>query len=302
MWIFFFKCGLDRQKGTLPHLKILLNCSTNLDPSKNMKACEDFFLTVLHAHVVAVAEYLIESSQVNVGKAEDMAKEIIIRYVYFNPDVKVNTTDKVFLYCLQVLTLGLIWHGFNDALKEGDGDRILIYWKFLLAIFKVGKRRNYCKEAINLLMQFYFLLPRRLAEQLKWSRCINTRGVIGGNVPADLHLEHLNRRLKDILSNLRSNVTSKAIDRASRSLGMVHQVCETFEHENNAKKQSGRHTRPAFTKECRMICDVLRTQKTFLEQSSRCPSALKYVKSFLQECPTTVLEAWIPEKVNCYKW
>ena len=64
-----------------------------------MKACEHF-LTVLHAHVVATAEYLIESSQVNVGKAEDAAKEITIRFVYFNPDVKVNTTDKVFLYCL----------------------------------------------------------------------------------------------------------------------------------------------------------------------------------------------------------
>ena len=167
MWIFLFKSGLSKQKGTLPHLKILLNCATNLDPAKNMKACEDFFLTVLHAHVIAAANHLLESSLVNTDKVEVMAKEIIIRYVCFHPDVKVKTTDTVFLYSLQVLTLGLIWHGFNDSIKEGDGDRILTYWKFLLVIFKVGKRRNYCKEAMNLLMQYYFLLPKRLAEQLK---------------------------------------------------------------------------------------------------------------------------------------
>ena len=45
---------------TLPYLKVLLNNSANLDPSKNMKACEDFFLTVLHAHVLAAADHLME--------------------------------------------------------------------------------------------------------------------------------------------------------------------------------------------------------------------------------------------------
>jgi len=132
---------------------------------------------VLHAHVVAAANHLLESSLVRVDKCkvEDIAKEIIIRFVYFDPNVKFNTTNKVFLYCIQALTLGLIWYGINDSIKEGDGDRILT---FLLVIFKVGKGQNYCKEAINLLMQYYFLLPKWLAEQLKWSRCINARGVI----------------------------------------------------------------------------------------------------------------------------
>ena len=105
-----------------------------------------------------------------------------------------------------------------------------------------------------------------------------------------------------MLSNLRSNITSKAIDSASRSLGIVHHVCEVFEHENIAKKQSGEHTRPAFTKECNMICEVLKEQKTFLKHDCRCPPSLNYVESFMQKCPTTVLEAWIPKKMNYYKW
>ena len=153
-------------------MKVLLNNSANLDPSKNMKACEDFFLTVLHAHVLAAADYLTEMCCLTASSSEEISKEIIVGFVNFDPDVKIKTGDKLYQYSTQVLTLGLVWYGFNDAIKEGDGDRILIYWKFLLIIFKVGKRRNYCKEAINLLMQFHFLLPKRLAEQLKWSRCV----------------------------------------------------------------------------------------------------------------------------------
>ena len=30
--------------------------------------------------------------------------------------------DRIFLYATEVLTLGLIWENFHDAIKEGDGD------------------------------------------------------------------------------------------------------------------------------------------------------------------------------------
>lgn len=297
-----FKSGLTIQKATLPQLKVLINCSANVDPSRNMKACEDFLLTVLHGHVVAAASYLMETTAMPLKNVEDVAKEIVVRFVNFDPNVKISTNDKLRLYSLQVLTLGLVWHGFNDSIKEGDGDRILTYWKFLLVIFKVGRRHNYCKEAINLLLQYHCLLPKRLAEQLKWSRCVNTRGAIGSNIPSDLHLEHLNRRFKDIISNLHSNVTPTAVDRASRSIGLVHRVCETFEEQNNAAKQSGKHNRPSFTKECKMIYQELKDQRVFEQNESRCPSVLKNIKSVMQECPTAVLETWIPQKIVSYKW
>ena len=304
MWTVLFKSGLTNEKGTLPQLKVLINCSTNLDPSKNMKGCEDFLLTVVHVHTVAAARYLLESTDnvKSLEKVKDMAREIIIKFVQFDPNVKISIGDKMHLYSLQVLTLGLVWHGFNDAIKEGDGDRIITYWKFLLVIFKAGRRHNYCKEAINFLLQYHFLLSRRLAEQLKWSRCINTRGVIGGNIPSDLHLEHLNRRLKNIISNLCSNVSPTTINRNSRSIGLVHNICNTFEEQNNVAKQSGRHTRPSFAKECKMISDELKSQRVFEQIENGCPSPLKNIKNLIQECPTAALEKWIPSKVNSYKW
>jgi len=125
---------------------------------------------------------------------KELAKAIVQKYVYFDPDEKVQRDDKIYLYGTQVLTLALIWHNFNDSIREGDGDRVLACWKFLLIIFKAKKGHcNYCKEAIMLLAQYHCLLSQHKAAQVKWSRFVNTRGKHGYNIPCDLHLEHLNR-------------------------------------------------------------------------------------------------------------
>ena len=35
------------------------------------------------------------------------------------------------------MTQLLVWHTFNDAVKEGDSNWIIDYWKFLLVMFRV---------------------------------------------------------------------------------------------------------------------------------------------------------------------
>ena len=94
-------------------------------------------------------------------KVQDLAKEIVVRYVYFDPNVKVTTKDKKYLYGMQVLTLTLLWHGFNDAIREADGDHVLTYWKFFAVVFKVTRHHNYFKESVILQLQYHFLLPKR---------------------------------------------------------------------------------------------------------------------------------------------
>ena len=66
----------------------------------------------------------------------------------------------------------------------------------MLPIFIATGRKNYAKEALHFISQ-QALLPGRLAQQIMWSRFVNIRGVPGGNIPADLHNEHLNRLCKE---------------------------------------------------------------------------------------------------------
>ena len=119
-----------------------------------MKGCEDFLTTVLCAHVICAAKEILSEGNDRYNDVTFLAKEIIVRFVSFDPDIKGTNQDGVHQYALQVLNLGLLWYGFNDSIRN----RILTYYKFLLLVYKAGKCRNYCKEVINLLLQYNFYL------------------------------------------------------------------------------------------------------------------------------------------------
>ena len=119
----------------------------------------------------------------------------------------------------QLLSLGLFYLNFRDAIKEGDGERVLRSWKHMLPIFICTVRKNYAKEALLLLSWYAFSFPPRMAQQLLYSRFVNTRGIPGYNIPADLHNEHLNRICKEAVKALGSNKTVEGITRAGKALG-----------------------------------------------------------------------------------
>ena len=272
-----------------------------------MKGCEDFLTIVLHAHVVAAAKKVL--SEKSIDNVKDLAKEILKQFVSFNPDAKISRADKIHLYASQLMTLLLFWHSFNDAIREGDGDRVLSYWKFLLVIFRAKGHRNYCKEAIILLSQYHFLLSPRKAAQLKWSRFINTKGRKGGNISCDLHLEHLNRRLKGLITGLRSNASSsvnesiypnRAVNRVARSIGVLHDICSNFEEQNDVKPESDKHNPPSFMKDVKNVLEVLEEQNVFDQQAHRKHSSFSNFNTILQQCPSSHLKPWITTRIKTY--
>ena len=157
-----------------------------------------------------------------------------------------QTNDDVYLYAYEVITLGLVWYGYRDACREGDGDRVLLIWKFLLLIFRVAKRKNYSKEAAILLVQDNFLLTKRQAAQLRYSRFINAHGRQGCNIPCDLFMEHLNRQLKSVIGNMGSSIQPTTIANAARAIGVVHDICSVFEKELKSQEESGYHAKPSY--------------------------------------------------------
>ena len=75
-----------------------------------------------------------------------------MQFLNFDPDVRDNSQDKVRCYALQVLHLGLLLHGFNNAIKEGDGNRIFNYYKFF---FLCTKLANVITTVKKFLISFY---------------------------------------------------------------------------------------------------------------------------------------------------
>ncbi|KAL5497630.1 hypothetical protein EMCRGX_G014138 [Ephydatia muelleri] len=120
-----------------------------------------------------------------------------------------SSADYVQEYAKEALSLGLLLLEFKDAVREGH--------------------KNYCLEAFNFLMQYHYTLTPRCAEQMLWGRFISSESGPGGNISADLHMEHLNRILKETVNHLGANKTPSAIVRAAKALGPLKEIVAEFD-------------------------------------------------------------------------
>ena len=142
-----------------------------------------------------------------------------------------TSTDAVFEHSRQLLSIGLFYMYFRDAIKEGDGSRVVRCWRYMLPMFYFSSRKNYANEALIFLANLAFL-PGRISNQMIWSRFVNTKGVPGGNIPADLFNEHLNRLCKEAVKSLHSNKTKEGIVRVGKALGTLLPILRKFDSDN----------------------------------------------------------------------
>ena len=177
--------------------------------------------------------------------------------------------DKVELYAQEMLTLGLLFTEFKDAIRWGGGERVFLCWKFFLPIFRAARKSNYAIEAITYLAEASVLLPPRLREQLLWSRFVNATGREGGNIVADLHMEHLNRTVKGALGNQFSNLHSGAILQTGRICGLLNSVCSVFDTQSSVAKTSTSHCSPRFESDLNKIIQHLMNSEVFRTKSGR---------------------------------
>ncbi|XP_065900155.1 uncharacterized protein [Dysidea avara] len=183
-----FYSTTPQDKGTLFQLKQIINrTSFGKVPKQNMKAAEDFLDVVLCAHVLTAAEQVMESPEngsVHLD-CKAVANLITEQFVKISiPQLEEESTDatsttgndenpisvpllstdatpgdSVYTYATDFLTTALLWYGFHDAIKMGDGSRITTYWKFLTAIFNQTGHCNYAKEGFLMLAQSSLLPP-----------------------------------------------------------------------------------------------------------------------------------------------
>ena len=252
-----------------------------------MNACEEFFELVVNGYIItAVLDFLGMSSIIDLplptlvpsdawmlsdadrrSIVMDTASEVVQQHVdlliQFADGKKHKEPDTVYAFASELLSLGLLYFEFKDAVKEGDGDRLFRVWKYLLLLFKASNKKNYAVEAFTLLAQYHMLLPPRLAEQLKWSRFVNVHGLPGHNISCDLHMEHLNRLTKTAIVTLGVNKSEKAIIRVGKSIGTLEGTLKTFDKEHVVPAQSGAHSERSNEKDLKKILKLLQQVRPF---------------------------------------
>ena len=94
---------------------------------------------------------------------KSVAELIVKNYVKISlpgsTEATMASDDSVFNYTSDLMGIGMLWLGFHDAIREGDGDRIIRYWKFLMVVFRMTNHYNYANEGLKLLMQPLILSP-----------------------------------------------------------------------------------------------------------------------------------------------
>ncbi|CAB4020327.1 PREDICTED: uncharacterized protein LOC107345372 [Paramuricea clavata] len=121
--------------------------------------------------------------------------------------------DTVYNYTHQVLVLLLLRLNHNDAIKLGDGERILRLYKCFCLYFKVSKCPKYAIAALHLQEQVNCLLNPRLARSLTCNRFVNHQGKLDTNFPMNLDVEHDNKAFKADIHSFKGEITVRSISR-----------------------------------------------------------------------------------------
>ena len=146
-------------------------------PIDSFDTCEDYFVVVIEAHIVAAAMKLLKMPSLSDVPSTEFVpqgdltwtqiteeRKAIIEHItnaivdsfvfldYKTLTTSSNTNDGVYSYATNLLTLGCFYLEFRDAIKEGDGLRVLRCYRYMLPVFISSGRKNYTIETLNLLL------------------------------------------------------------------------------------------------------------------------------------------------------
>ncbi|KAK7136555.1 hypothetical protein R3I93_016781 [Phoxinus phoxinus] len=167
------------------------------------------------------------------------------------------------------LSFGFLLFDMLDAVKEGDGERMIRLYKVATLIYKAYGHTQYAYSTFLLTVQVNATLSPRVAHDVTWNRFWNNRGGKGKNIPLDLHLEHLNNFLKSFLKNKGTNLTEQTADRVSRSAGVLKTLLDTADRELQLSQPSGIHHEADLQTNIFTILEVLRKTEVFKHQPGR---------------------------------
>ncbi|CAB3979299.1 PREDICTED: uncharacterized protein LOC107327384 [Paramuricea clavata] len=98
---------------------------------------------------------------------------------------------------------------------------------------------------------------------------INFKGTPGGNIPLDLHMEHMNMMVKRLAKGMGANVTEKSLQQAERSILALNKVRECIADDCFKKTQSGWHSQKNPEEGVKIIAHDLLMGEVFHKKEKR---------------------------------
>ena len=145
-----------------------------------------------------------EKTQKASSEGKEIKKDCIYNYGCFRPAISLLLRDA------------------DDAVKEGDGERLVRVWKFLVYFFKLQEHEKYALDGLRLICSMNGLLTPRQAHQLIWNRFAGRKNGQGTRISRELRLEHLNHHGKQQIRALGfSNITDERAQISTQSINVT---------------------------------------------------------------------------------
>lgn len=167
-----------------------------------------------------------------------------------NKKVKKEENDDIYNYNCALLADGFLFKNFLDAKKEGDGERVMRQYKFMLLYCRAdgAGSTKYSLECLYQLFMVKALLSPCNSERFKWNRFVNNHNQIGTNIALDLDVEHSNNYLKGSIKNLGPNISEKAVMRIANAESHSRAVLSNIDSSLQYVCSSGKHGKCSIVK------------------------------------------------------
>ena len=202
-------------------------------------------------------------------------------------------------YICALLREGLLDMARLDAVKEGDGERIMRHWRYDFVYFSINRHHNYRLLSFRLIAQVYALLTPRMAARVIHNRTVNVHGGDGHNISLDIFLEFLNKEVKEDLKRSGSTLTPKLRDRVGRSKQVLDELLHVFDQEVELFTGIGRHSKPDWSGEISQMVKDLKCEDFFQTHPGRqFQSFPKFPMNKMFNIDLGKLETWVSEQLT----
>ena len=211
------------------------------------------------------------------------------------PDFKFN-------YHQNKLVFGLLLFDFNDAVREGDGERLFDIYKLALFLYHSEGHTKYAYVVLLHLVKVVAILPKFQAHRLKWNRFYNKYGGKGNNISLDLKKEQQNKVLKTFWRALGANINENNGARVAHAVEQLEAIVESVNADCNYSGRVGRRSISNQEKCVQQIVDDLMKEKVFkfTEDRDGHPPFPQFSGQLLRNIDYRELHHWMTDHIKLW--
>ena len=169
-------------------------------------------------------------------------------------------------------------------------------YKVALLYFKAFGHHKYAFSVINLLCNIKF--DENESNELMWERFINNHGIPGKNISMDLHLEHLNNFLKDLLKNLRNNMNETNAERISKAMNNIKALVDKTEVSLGIKKSTSGSNKGPHNESVKLLVTELLKENPFTSTKKGYKGFENFTGQLLVKLDSTNFLKWAKKRIT----